>query len=720
MMNTTCYRLVVCEKPSVARSIASVLGADKREDGFLSGGGYLVSWCFGHLAELSDADAYDEKFGKWRREDLPILPESWQYTVARDKQKQMNTLRTLMHRDDVYEVINACDAGREGELIFRTAYNLNNCCKRVKRLWISSMEDAAIFEGFENLRDGAEYDNLYASALCRSKADWLVGINATRLFSVMYHRTLNVGRVVSPTLALLVQREAEINAFQPETFYTVHLGFGDFSAASERMKEQAEAEQLAGDCDNKNAVVTSVVQAEKTEKAPALYDLTTLQRDANRLLGYTAQQTLDYLQSLYEKKLCTYPRTDSRYLTDDMESGVNALALCCAGICGTEPPAAVCSGQVCSSKKVSDHHAVVPTMAAGETDLEALPAGEREILRLAARQVLMAVSAPFVYLETEVKLDCGENAFAAKGKTILHMGWRAYTEKGKQDNTLPALSEGQSLPVSSCEVKEGKTTPPKHFTEDTLLSAMETAGANYRVPTKSNDFEGKGGAAERVSFSPQGGNKRYAACDDAPEDAERRGLGTPATRAAVIEKLVSAGFAERRKAKKAVRLVPSETGVSLITVLPEQLQSPLLTAEWEHRLKEIEYGELDADEFLAGIHDMVTALVRDAAPVDGAEVLFPSGRPVVGKCPRCGADVTESKNGYFCERRNCKFGLWRDNRFLAAKKISLTKKMASSLLAQGRTYASGIYSEKTGKTYDAFIVLEDDGARSSYKLDFTK
>lgn len=397
MMNTTCYRLVVCEKPSVARSIAAVLGAGKREDGFLSGGGYLVSWCFGHLAELSDADAYDEKYGKWRREDLPILPDSWQYTVARDKQKQMNTLRTLMHRDDVYEVVNACDAGREGELIFRTAYNLNNCRKRVKRLWISSMEDAALLDGFDNLRDGAEYDNLYASALCRSKADWLVGINATRLFSVMYHRTLNVGRVVSPTLALLVQREAEINAFQPETFYTVHLDFNGFSAAGERMKEQAEAERLAGDCDNKSAAVTSIMQTKKTEKAPALYDLTTLQRDANRLLGYTAQQTLDYLQSLYEKKLCTYPRTDSRYLTDDMEGGVNALALCCAGICGTEPPAAVCSGQVCSSKKVSDHHAVVPTMAVGETDLETLLAGERELLRLVSRQVLMAVSAPFVY-----------------------------------------------------------------------------------------------------------------------------------------------------------------------------------------------------------------------------------------------------------------------------------------------------------------------------------
>ena len=685
MMNTTCYRLVVCEKPSVARSIAAVLGARARGDGFLSGGGYLVSWCFGHLAELSDADAYDEKYGKWRREDLPILPKSWQYTVARDKQKQMNTLRALMHREDVCEVINACDAGREGELIFRTAYRLNNCRKRVKRLWISSMEDAAIFEGFENLRDGAEYDNLYASALCRSKADWLVGINATRLFSVMYHRTLNVGRVVSPTLALLVQREAEINAFQPETFYTVHLDFNGFSAAGGRMKEQAEAERLAGDCNSKTAAVTSVVQTKKTEKAPALYDLTTLQRDANRLLGYTAQQTLDYLQSLYERKLCTYPRTDSRYLTDDMESGVNALALCCAGICGTEPPAAVCSGQVCSSKNVSDHHAVVPTMAAGETDLEALPAGEREILRLVSRQVLMAVSAPFVCLETEARLNCGGNAFAAKGKTILHMGWRAYTEKGKQDSTLPELSEGQSLPVSSCAVKEGKTTPPKHFTEDTLLSAMEVAGAK-----------------------------------EMPEDAERKGLGTPATRAAILEKLVATGFVERKKSKKTASLIPTHAGISLITVLPEQLQSPLMTAEWEHRLKEIERGEEFPETFMQGIRDMVCELVKTYKTVLGADVLFPSGRAVVGKCPRCGSDVTESKKGYFCERRSCKFGLWRDNRFLAAKKISLTKKMASSLLAQGRAYASGIYSEKTGKTYDATVVLEDDGKYANFKLAFDR
>ena len=679
------YRLVVCEKPSVAKSIAAVLDAKKREDGYLFGNGFIVSWCFGHLAELADADAYDEKYGKWRREDLPILPEAWQYTVARDKKKQLDLLRVLMNRDDVSEVINACDAGREGELIFRTVYCLNKCRKPMKRLWISSMEDAAILSGFENLKNGSEYDSLYASALCRSKADWLVGINATRLFSVMYHRTLNVGRVVSPTLALLVQREAEISAFQPEAFYTVQLGFGDFSAAGERMKDKSEAQKLTESCQGQSAAVTSVTETEKTEKAPALYDLTTLQRDANRLLGYTAQQTLDYLQSLYEKKLCTYPRTDSRYLTDDMEDSVNSLVLLAAGICGTEPPSAVISAQVCNSKKVSDHHAIVPTVVGGEADLSALPAGEREILLLLSRQVLMAVCESFIYKETVVKLDCGGIEFTAKGKALVRMGWRAFVEKEKQDKTIPALSEGQAIPVSSCEVKEGKTTPPKHFTEDLLLSAMETAGK-----------------------------------EDMPEDAERKGIGTPATRAGIIEKIISAGFAERKSAKKTVHLIPSAAGVSLITVLPEQLQSPLLTAEWEHRLKEIERGETDADAFLAGIGELVSSLVRECAPVEGAETLFPSGRPVIGKCPRCGADVTESKNGYFCERRSCKFGLWRDNRFLTAKKISLTKKMASSLLADGRTYASGIYSEKTGKTYDAFIVLEDDGTKSSYRLEFGK
>ena len=684
MMNTTCYRLVVCEKPSVARSIAAVLGAGRREDGFLSGGGYLVSWCFGHLAELSDADAYDEKYGKWRREDLPILPESWQYTVARDKQKQMNTLRTLMHREDVCEVINACDAGREGELIFRTAYNLNNCRKRVKRLWISSMEDAAILEGFDNLRDGAEYDNLYASALCRSKADWLVGINATRLFSVMYHRTLNVGRVVSPTLALLVQREAEINAFQPETFYTVHLDFDSFSAAGGRMKEQAEAERLAGDCNGKAAAVTSVVQTKKTEKAPALYDLTTLQRDANRLLGYTAQQTLDYLQSLYEKKLCTYPRTDSRFLTDDMAASVGNVVQYAAKVLDAAIPLSIHSGQVCDSRKVTDHHAVIPTVKVRDADMDDLPVGEREILKLICRQVLMAVSAPFRFADTAVTLDCGGTAYTAKGKRVLEPGWKAYLGQS-DDKPLPELTEGQVLALNSASIAEGKTKAPAAYSEDMLLHAMETAGAK-----------------------------------DMPEDAERKGIGTPATRAAMIEKLVSGGFVERKQNKKTVSLIPTQIGTSLVTILPEQLQSPLLTAEWEQKLKEIEHGGMQPDNFLDEITAMVRELVQNYQPVRSAEVLFPSGREVVGKCPRCGSPVTESRKGFFCESNECRFGLWRDNKFLEEKRINLTKKNAADLLQNRRVHLKNIFSPKTGKTYEADLLLDDNGERTVYRLDFGK
>ena len=452
-------RLVITEKPSVAKSISAVLGANKRQDGYLEGNGYLISWCFGHLAELASADVYDEAYGKWSREQLPIIPDSWQYSVGRDKKKQLDLLSDLMHREDVTEVINACDAGREGELIFRTVYQLAGCKKPMKRLWISSMEDNAIREGFAQLRDGSEYDNLYAAALCRSKADWLVGINATRLFSVLYHRTLNVGRVVSPTLSLLVQREAEIKAFQSEPFYTVKLDTGDFTAVSEKMKEKLDAEKLKESCTGSTAVVRSVKQKEKSEKAPALYDLTTLQRDANRILGFTAQQTLDYLQSLYEKKLCTYPRTDSRFLTDDMEANVAEIADIAAGICGMSI-SDVNSVQVCNSKKVSDHHAVIPTESAGKQDISALPAGEREIMKLVARQVLMAVSEPYSYMETVVTVDCGGQSFTAKGKTVLNAGWKSYADSDKKETVLPPLTEGQVLDVFTPTIEEGKTKPP--------------------------------------------------------------------------------------------------------------------------------------------------------------------------------------------------------------------------------------------------------------------
>lgn len=677
-------RLVITEKPSVAKSISAVLGANKRQDGYWEGNDYLISWCYGHLAELASADVYDEAYGKWSRELLPILPENWQYSVGRDKKKQLDLLSDLMHREDVTEVINACDAGREGELIFRTVYLLADCKKPMKRLWISSMEDAAIREGFARLQDGSEYDNLYAAALCRSKADWLVGINATRLFSVLYHRTLNVGRVVSPTLSLLVQREAEIRAFQPEPFYTVKLNAGELTAVSEKFRDKQEAEKLRADCDGSSAVIRSVEQKERSEKAPALYDLTTLQRDANRILGYTAQQTLDYLQSLYEKKLCTYPRTDSRYLTDDMEGSVAGIAAIAAGILGKSIEL-VNATQVCSSKKVSDHHAIIPTESSGRQDISALPVGEREILKLVCRQVLMAVSEPYSYLETIITLGCAGQCFTAKGKAVTNMGWRAFADSEQKENVLPPVAEGQTMADVTAAIDEGKTKAPAHYTEDTLLSAMERAGAK-----------------------------------EMPEDTERKGLGTPATRAGILEKLVSAGFVERRKNKKAVNLIPQDVGVSLITVLPEQLQSPLLTAEWESRLKEIEHGTFSADAFMADISRMVSELVQDYEPVNGAEVLFPSGRPVVGRCPRCGSPVTESKTGYFCERRDCHFGLWKDNRYLSARHIILTKKMAEGLLKDGKTFVSGMYSEKTGKTYSAFIVLNDDGERSSYSLVFDR
>ena len=677
-------RLVIAEKPSVGMSIASVLGVKDRKDGYIEGRDYIVSWGFGHLAELANADTYDGKYAKWRYDDLPIVPTNWKYKIPRDKYSQFETLKKLMNRADVSDVINACDAGREGELIFRNIYKMTGCTKPIYRLWISSMEDNAIEQGFRELKDGKEYDNLFAAARCREWADWLVGINATRLFSVLYHRTLNVGRVVSPTLALLVQREAEIGAFKPEPFYTAELNFGSFTATSEKYKKKSEADAVIPK-GNEPVVVKSVTSKEKTEKAPALYDLTTLQRDANRQLGYTAQQTLDYVQSLYEKKLCTYPRTDSRYLTEDMADGVNAVVICSVGICGEAAPAVVLPRQICDSKKVSDHHAIIPTMVAGETDINTLPAGEREIIKLIAKQVLRAVSESYRFRETVAVISCGDHTFTAKGKIVENVGWKIYNEKEQTDKVLPELADGDELKVASSEIKEGKTKPPAHFTEDSLLSAMEVAGAK-----------------------------------EMPDDAERKGLGTPATRAGIIEKLIATGFVERKKAKKSVNLVPAHTGVSLITVLPEQLQSPLLTAEWEHKLKMVEHGELDADAFMAEISVMVSELVKTYSVIKGAEVLFPSGRDVIGKCPRCGGDVTESKKGYFCETNDCRFGLWRDNKFLTGKKITLTKKMVATLLKDGKIPVKGIFSEKTGKSYDATLVMSDDGAKTIYSLDFGK
>ena len=678
-------RLVIAEKPSVAQSIAVVLNAKKRHDGYLEGGGYLVSWCFGHLAELADAAAYNADYAKWTMKDLPIVPTSYRFTIREDKRKQFDILRGLLHREDVSEVVNACDAGREGELIFRTVYCLAGCSKPILRLWISSMEDDAIHAGFKQLKSGRNYDGLHQSALCRAKADWLVGINATRYFSLTYGRTLNIGRVMSPTLALLVQREADISAFVPEPFYTVQLDCG-FIAATDRMKDRKTADGIANACKGKTAIVKSVERKEKAEKAPALYDLTALQRDANRILGYTAQQTLDYLQALYEKKLCTYPRTDSRFLTEDMEDSISDLVSSAAAVCGVVSPATIHAKQVCNNKKVTDHHAIVPTVSAGKTDLMSLPLGEREVLKLAAKGLLRAISEAHRYAETVITAECAGHSFTAKGKTVLVPGWKSYEqEQTEAASPLPDVAEHQPISVSDAAVKTGKTTPPKHFTEDTLLSAMESAGK-----------------------------------EDMPDDAERKGIGTPATRSGIIEKLVSSGFVERKKSKKVVNLLPTSTGTALITVLPEQLQSPQLTAEWEHRLKEIERGEIVPDSFMDGITAMLGELMQTYNPIPGAEVLFPSGREIVGKCPRCKADVTETPKGFFCENRACSFALWKNSKFFTAKKKTLTKTLAATLLKDGRAPLKGCYSEKTGKTYDAVAVLEDDGTKTAYRLEFER
>ena len=648
---------------------------------------------------LADAAVYDDRYKKWRYEDLPILPDSFRYVVSEEKADQFHILRSLMERPDVTELVNACDAGREGELIFRLVYEAAGCSKPFSRLWISSMEDAAIREGFANLRPGADYDGLHQAALCRAKADWLVGINATRLFSVLYHRTLNIGRVMSPTLALIVQREAEIDSFKPVPFYSVALDLPGFTAASARMDKKADAEQLKTACQGGTVTVKQVERRDKSEKPPALYDLTTLQRDANRLLGFTAQQTLDYLQNLYEKKLCTYPRTDSRYLTSDMAEGLPVLVNLVANAMPFRKGIAIScdAAAVINDKKVTDHHAVIPTRNIREADLSALPVGERAILELVALRLLCAVAPPYIYDETSVTVECAGAGFTAKGRMVKQSGWRALDaayrasmknvepDKEAEDKALPELTEGQELPVAGAAVKEGKTTPPKHFTEDTLLSAMETAGK-----------------------------------DDMPEDAERKGLGTPATRAGILEKLVSTGFLERKKSKKTVQLLPSHDAISLITVLPEQLQSPLLTAEWEYRLGEIERGELAPEDFMAEITAMLKELVGTYQVIKGSEYLFAPPREVVGKCPRCGGEIAETQKGFFCQDQSCKFAIWKNNNWWAAKRKQPTKAIVAALLKDGRAHVTGLYSEKSGKTYDATVVLEDTGQYVNFKLEFDR
>ena len=693
-------KLVIAEKPSVAMSLAAVLGATERKDGYLEGSGYLVSWCVGHLLELAQPEAYKEQYAKWRYEDLPILPENWKYEVPKDRKTQLALLCRLMKDKRVDSVVCATDAGREGELIFRLVYEYAGCNKPMERLWISSMEDAAIREGFDRLRPGSDYDKLYDAAVCRAGADWLIGINATRLFSVLYGVTLNVGRVMSPTLALLVQRESDIESFISKPFYVPEITCGGFTASGEKMTERSEAEKIRMDCDHNSAFVRSVEKQVKTIQPPRLYDLTTLQRECNRIYGYTAQQTLDYVQSLYEKKLATYPRTDSQYLTKDMLATAASLIL---WLRDNMPFGKGCAGEldidrVTDDSKVTDHHAIIPTVEIAQTDLTELPSGERDVLTLLAVRLLCATTQAHRFETVTAMLDCQGHTFTAKGKTILQSGWKeverihrmsirqSETEhRENEDAALPVLKEGQTFETVSASLREGKTSPPKHYTEDTLLSAMENAGA-----------------------------------EDMPDDAERKGLGTPATRAATLEKLVSAGFVERKKKQ----LIPTKKGRNLIAVLPDNIKSPILTAEWESMLKQVEHGELSATSFMDQIADMSRTLVKEhTAPEERFADLFPSSKgtvhEAVGVCPRCGAPVYEGKKGFFCDNRECSFALWKDNRFFSSKKKSITKSVAAALLKEGRISMSGLYSEKTGKTYDAEVILDDTGGKYvNFKLEF--
>ena len=687
-------KLVLAEKPSVAMSLSKVIGANQRGDGYMEGNGYLVSWCVGHLVELSQPEAYDEKYARWKYDDLPILPEHWQYQVSASTKKQFGILKKLMQRKDVESLICATDAGREGELIFRLVYQQAGCKKPVERLWISSMEDSAIREGFQKLRPGTEYDALYEAALCRERADWIVGINATRLFSCLYGQTLNVGRVMTPTLAMVVMRDAAIRAFKSEPFYSAELKFRDFQAGGERMKEKAEAEKLVAECCQAgSAIITKVEQKEKSEKPPALFDLTSLQREANRQLGFTAQQTLDYTQALYEKKLVTYPRTDSRYLTADMAPLVPELVSVIQQSFQIQPdaPAPVNAAQVINSKKVTDHHAIIPTKTAAGYDISSLPSGEQAILTMLAVRLICAVGTPCRYAETIVEAECADQKFRTKGKTVTEMGWRQYAEKTSEDaekhaeeGDFPELSEGMILELAGVDLKEGKTSPPKRFTEDLLLSAMESASS-----------------------------------DEFPAGVERKGIGTPATRAAIIEKLVQKGFIERRGDKKKKYLCSTDKGNALVTVVPEQIQSPSMTADWEVKLLKIEHGEYDSDAFMGEISSMVSGLVKTYEAVKGADVLMQPERKVIGSCPACGSDVCETVKGWFCRDKSCKFALWKENRFFQTLGKQMTEELAKQLVNQGKARLIHCYSRKSNRYYDTTVHVEtgEDGA-AAFKLEF--
>ena len=690
--------LVIAEKPSVAQSYAKNLSAYKREDGYLEGESCIVSWCLGHLAEYAQPEEYDPKYEKWQFDDLPILPEAWKLKVSKDKKKQFDVLKGLMNRSDVEYLVNGCDAGREGELIFQRVYDLAGCRKPVKRLWISSMEDAAIQKGFQTMKSEEEYKNLCMAAVCRAQADWLIGMNGTRAYTTRYFKRLVVGRVQTPTLAMLAERQERIEHFQKEAFYKIALTDGKLTVVSENIANEEAADLLAALCNGSTAVVTQMKKERKKSFPPKLYDLTSLQREANRYFGYTAKRTLDMLQELYEEKLITYPRTDSQFVTEDMKDSVEELV-------GKMPVllSFVDYGQlghgikrVINNAKVSDHHAILPTKEAVEKGIADLPADKKNLMRLICQQLVQATGEEYLYEQTDITVKCQEHDFKARGKIPVQMGFKEVEKAFKQlcvkagpveekekETSIPAgYEEGMRLFPVKAEKTTHYTSPPKPFNEDTLLAAMETAG-----------------------------NKEF------DSETEKKGLGTPATRASIIEKLVSSGYAQR----KGKQILPSTEGKELVKVMPEYLKSAVMTAEWENQLLLMEKGEITDTQFMGEITSLVRKILEVCREIPEEERRrFQMEREVIGKCPVCGCDVFEGKQNFYCSNRQCDFALWKENRFLGSMEKNLDKKMARELLDKACTHVKGLYSKKKDMKFDADLLLTLEDGKPRFHLEFPK
>ena len=690
--------LVIAEKPSVAQSYAKNLSAYKREDGYLEGESCIVSWCLGHLAEYAQPEEYDPKYEKWQFDDLPILPEAWKLKVSKDKKKQFEVIKTLMNRSDVEYLVNGCDAGREGELIFQRVYVLAGCRKPVKRLWISSMEDAAIQKGFQTMKSEEEYKNLCMAAVCRAQADWLIGMNGTRAYTTRYFKRLVVGRVQTPTLAMLAERQERIEHFQKEAFYKVALTDGKLTVVSENIANEEATELLAALCNGSTAVVTQMKKERKKSFPPKLYDLTSLQREANRYFGYTAKRTLDMLQELYEEKLVTYPRTDSQFVTEDMKDSVEELVEKMPVLLSFVDYGQLEHGikRVINNAKVSDHHAILPTKEAVEKGIADLPADKKNLMMLICQQLVQATGEEYLYEQTDITVKCQEQDFKARGKVPVQMGFKEVEKAFKQlcvkaepveekekETSIPAgYEEGMRLFPVKAEKTTHYTSPPKPFNEDTLLAAMETAG-----------------------------NKEF------DSETEKKGLGTPATRASIIEKLVSSGYAQR----KGKQILPSTEGKELVKVMPEYLKSAVMTAEWENQLLMMEKGQITDTQFMGEITSLVRKILEVCREIPEEERRrFQTAREVIGKCPVCGCDVFEGKQNFYCSNRQCDFALWKENRFLGSMEKNLDKKMARELLDKACTHVKGLYSKKKDMKFDADLLLTLEDGKPRFHLEFLK